>query len=121
MTCPTCGVEQHWKIINADEPDEHGFVSLVGVKQPTEFIYSCVHYQDLCEHPRCIICGKRDSPVCQVPVSLPFSDCYCDNPSCVEAVRILYLPTALDYEFQVMMRDRDEYPEQHEALLRHLK
>lgn len=42
----------------------------------------------------CRFCGAP-CYVCQVPVSIPYSDAYCEKPECVQKMRHLCLPSLL--------------------------
>jgi hypothetical protein len=83
--CPDCGIPENMEIHSPETPDKDGLVGLTNCV----FTYSCEHYRDICEHPRCRFCGKRDSPVRQVPVQIAFSDCYCDD--CAEKARDYFM------------------------------
>ena len=85
MNCPECGILQRLTITSPETPDDDGFVPLSN----TVFTYSCEHYADLCQHPRCRFCGRRDSPVRQVPAPIAYSDCYCD--ACAELAKAFFM------------------------------
>lgn len=108
MKCPDCGIEQKMDVHSPEKPDSAGFVGLTSCT----FTYSCEHYQDICQHPRCAICGKRDAPVCQVPASIPFSDAYCHDPACIEAMRAKWEPIAAEWHAEMERSWKAEHPDE---------
>ena len=69
-TCQECS-EPQWS--------EHFQKCVAGFGWVHRSEYSCSHYKELRESSPCKYCGKKNSPVRQVPASCPISDCYCDD------------------------------------------
>jgi hypothetical protein len=77
--CKTCGIPQAYTHI---QWREEGF----GMRHDVE--YSCPHFEELVKSSPCKYCGKKNTPVRQVPAPVPISDCYCDD--CADACRAQY-------------------------------
>lgn len=99
MNCPECGIKED---VTYNVPSG-AWIPLMDLPAPQ---YSCEHYRKAC--PRCTVCGAPNAPVGQVPVSLPYSDAYCQTPSCVAGMRKLLLPDMLAYLKQMHIRDQQD-------------
>lgn len=82
--CPDCGVEE-------EEEEEEWNVTFTGTSRcvaDSSISYSCDHYERRSKESPCRYCGKKNSPVRQVPAPVPVSECYCDD--CAERCRDEY-------------------------------
>jgi len=69
-TCPDCSIP---------ESSDHCQWHEDGYGWHHEFTYSCEHYQQRVNDSPCKYCGKKNTPVRQIPLPIPVSDCYCDD------------------------------------------
>ena len=79
--CPECHIPEQW---------EHFQERQAGYGWKHDFIFSCEHFGTRSKESLCRFCGKKNTPIRQVPLPLPISDCYCDE--CAEKCRALYQP-----------------------------
>ncbi len=68
--CPECHVPEGWV---------HTQTKVEGYGWKHDFDYSCAHFKERSQSSPCKYCGKKNSPVRQVPAPCPVSDCYCDD------------------------------------------